>query len=112
MAERRLHFTTQDDAGAECRGVILVTSTWHGDVEADPHAAFTIVLAQQPAEADLEPPAESSTVVCTPARPVRLPTMVSEPRASYGATNAEQDLPLRISRSAMGSFAEGALITA
>ena len=112
MAERRLHFTTQDDAGAECRGVILVTSAWNGDVEADPHAAFTIVLARQPAEAEIQPPADGGTVICLPARPVRLPTTVSEPRASYGAADTKQCLPLHIPRSAMGSFAEGALITA
>ncbi len=112
MAERRLYFTTQDDAGAECRGVILITSAWNGNAEADPHAAFTIVLTQQPAEAEIEAPADGGTVVCMPARPVRLPTTVSEPRATYGAADAGQDVPLRIPRSAMGAFADGSLVSA
>ena len=111
MAERRLHFTTQDDAGAACRGIILITSTWHGDIETDPEAAFTIILTQQPSEAEFQAPPGSGTVVCLPARPVRLPTTVREPRASYGAADSEQDVPLRIPRSAMDSFADGALIT-
>ncbi len=112
MPERRLPFTVKDDAGASHSGELLIVRTWHPDLELNTSAAFTIVLVEQPLQKASPPPTTGTVVVCAPATPVRLPAAVAEATVAYGTGDASPVPSLRLPRSSLAAYAEGALLAA
>ncbi|MCH7510854.1 MAG: hypothetical protein IIB19_00650 [Chloroflexi bacterium] len=105
-------FTVKDDAGASHSGEFLIVRTWHPDLELNPSAAFTIVLVEQPLQEASPPPTAGAVVVCAPATPVRLPATVAETAIADETGDASPAPPLRLPRSALAAYAEGALLAA
>ncbi|MCH7719339.1 MAG: hypothetical protein IIB21_07695, partial [Chloroflexi bacterium] len=73
MPDRRLPFTVKDDQEVPREGEIVIVRDWNPDIELNPAAAFTIVLAQRPLAADSPPPGTANVAVCAPASSIRLP---------------------------------------
>lgn len=105
VAERRLPFTVRDDEGVGRRGEIVIVRAWRPDLDLNPDAAFTIVLAQQPLDGVAMP--SPNVAVCAPASPVRLPALASEPSATYDGASAA----LRLPASALSAYSAGALLS-
>ena len=112
VPERRLPFTVKDDAGASHSGELLIVRTWHPGLDLNPSVAFTIVLVEQPLPEASPPPAIGTVVVCAPATPVRLPATVAETAIAYETGDGSPTPPLRLPRSALAAYAEGALLAA
>lgn len=109
MAERRLPFTVRDDEGVSHRGEIVIVRSWRPDLQPDPDAAFTIVLAHQPCAGGAPAPADPRIAVCLPSAAVRLPTIAAEPAAVYDGQPPAP--PMRLSLTAIDAYAKGLLLT-
>lgn len=94
------------------QGEILIVRSWRGDVDVGPAADFTIVLTEQPAEANAHPAPAMNVAVCAPARGVRLHSAVAEATAAYDAGTTSSTTPVRLHRGALDAFADGVLISA
>ncbi len=79
------------------------------DLDLNGDAAFTIVIAQQPLDADSALPSAANVAVCAPAAPVRLPVAIGEAKAAYGSDEAPA---FRLPRAAVRSYAAGSLLAA
>ena len=79
------------------------------DLDLNSDAAFTIVIAQQPLDANSALPSAANVAVCAPAAPVRLPSAIGESKAAYGADEAPA---FRLPRAAVRSYAAGSLLAA
>ncbi|MEX0785140.1 MAG: hypothetical protein WD939_00740, partial [Dehalococcoidia bacterium] len=110
MAERRLPYVMEDREGARHRGEIVIVRAWRPDVLPSPDAAFTVILAQQPLDDLQAAPDAPNVAVCAPASAVRLPSAVAEATAAYGG--AEAAPRLRLSHSALSSYAAGTVLSA
>ena len=106
MAERRLPFTVRDDDGVGRRGEIVIVRAWRPDLDLNPDAAFTIVLAQQPLDGAATLPPD--VAVCAPASAVRLPALAAEPAATYDGASAT----LRLPAAALAAYRAGAVLAA
>lgn len=97
----------RDDDGIGRRGEIVIVRAWRPDLEPDPDAAFTIVLAQQPLDGADAPPA-ANLAVCAPATAVRLPALAGETAAAYDGAPPSPRLPA----TARAAYAAGTLLAA
>jgi hypothetical protein len=107
VAEQRLPYSVTDDRGELHQGELRIARTW-GDLKLDPIAAFTIVLLEEPLHAEPAIGAKN-IVVCSPARPVRLPTLLAEARSAYAGASP---VSLRLSKDAIAAYAGGRLYAA
>jgi len=108
VAEQRLPFTVRDDEGAGRRGEIVIVRTWRPDLDVDPDAAFTIVLAQQPLTDGAAPSPARNVAVCAPSSAVRLPALAAEPAPSYDGASAA----IRLPPAALSAYSAGTLLAA
>ena len=111
MPDRRLPFTVKDDQEVPREGEIVIVRDWNPDIELNPAAAFTIVLAQRPLAADSPPPGTANVAVCAPASSIRLPATVAEAAVTHETGGTPAVSPLRLSRQAMAAYADGTLLS-
>ena len=110
MPDRRLPFTVKDDQEVPREGEIVIVRDWNPDIELNPAAAFTIVLAQRPLAADSPPPGTANVAVCAPASSIRLPATVAEAAVTHETGGGQAVSPLRLSRQALAAYAGGTLL--
>lgn len=109
MAVRRLPLHVDDASGARHRGELLFVRDYTPDLELNSDAAFTIVIAQQPLDADSALPSAANVAVCAPAAPVRLPASIGEAKAAY---DSGEPPAFQLPRAAVRSYATGSLLAA
>ncbi|MBI4571255.1 MAG: hypothetical protein HY723_04840 [Chloroflexi bacterium] len=107
MAERRIAWTVADEQDARHEGEVVVMPAWRPDLELNPDAAFTIVLTEEPLPPDAAPPPRGM-IVCAPATPVRLPSVVAEERTTYRV--GQPSSPLRLPKRALAAYAAGTVL--
>jgi len=107
VPEQRLPYSVTDDRGELHQGELRIARTW-GDLELDPNASFTIVLLEEPLQAEPAIGARN-VVVCSPAHPVRIPTLLAEARLAYAGAAPD---PLRLSDDELAAYANGRLYAA
>ena len=79
------------------------------DLDLNSDAAFTIVIVQQPLDADSALPSAANVAVCAPAAPVRLPASIGEAKVAYGS---DKPPAFQLPRAAVRSYAAGSLLAA
>jgi hypothetical protein len=107
VAERRITWTVADEHDARHEGEVVIMPAWRPDLELDPDAAFTIVLTEEPLPPDAAPPPRG-VIVCAPATPVRLPSVVAEERTTYRV--GQPSSPLRLPKRGLAAYAAGTVL--
>lgn len=101
-----------DGLGHRHRGSVLVMARWPGSesLTAPPEQEeFRIIILRQPPPEPVRPP--RGVAVCIPAQPLKRPTAVREPPATYRVQGRRQSLP-RITTADLRLLAQGEVVAA